>query len=101
MHAFEGIEQPKMKIDIDVLPEHIVINYSDNGVGMEKEVLDKIYEPFFTTKRQQGGTGLGMHIVFNLVSQKLKGSIKSQSEPNEGSQFIIQMPYRLSDDPPG
>lgn len=95
LHAFEGIEQPKMAIDINVLPKHVSIIYSDNGVGMKKEILDKIFEPFFTTKRQQGGTGLGMHIVFNLVSQKLKGNIKAESQPNAGSRFVIQLPNQL------
>jgi len=97
LHAFEGIENPQIIIDIHVLPKHVEINYSDNGTGMEKTVLDKIFDPFFTTKRQQGGTGLGMHIVFNLVSQKLEGSIRVESQPNAGSHFMLKLPKKSAD----
>ena len=54
---------------------------SDNGRGMEPGELSKAFDPFYTTRRGKGGTGLGMSILFNLVTQTLKGSISCESEP--------------------
>ncbi|RKZ73552.1 MAG: sensor histidine kinase, partial [Gammaproteobacteria bacterium] len=65
---------------------------SDDGCGIPPENLDKIFEPFFTTARIQGGTGLGLHIVFNLVTQKLQGTINVQSEIGVGTTFILNFP---------
>ena len=53
---------------------------------------DRVFEPFFTTARGQGSTGLGLHIVFNLVTQRLKGRIAVASEPGRGTTFIIRFP---------
>jgi len=68
----------------------IVLTYQDTGRGMNKEQLDKLYEPFFTTKRGFGNSGLGMHIVYNLVTQSLDGSIECVSEMDHGVQFKIR-----------
>ena len=68
------------------------LEYRDNGVGMEPAVLEKIFHPFFTTKRGQGGTGLGMNIAYNLVTQKLGGSIECESQPGAGVRFMIRVP---------
>ncbi|MBF0160469.1 MAG: HAMP domain-containing histidine kinase, partial [Magnetococcales bacterium] len=67
--------------------------YQDNGCGMDEATLKQIYEPFFTTRRNQGGSGLGMHIVFNLVTQQLNGTIQCQSAPGKGTHFRIQFPF--------
>jgi len=64
------------------------ICYHDNGKGMLPETCEKVFDPFFTTNKQTG-TGLGMHIVYNLVSQKLKGTITCYSKINEGVTFDI------------
>ena len=63
-----------------------------NGAGMDATALEKMFHPFFTTKRGQGGTGLGMHIVYNLVTQRLRGSIWCESRPGEGVHFLITLP---------
>ncbi len=78
----------KLKLD----SERLIIEYNDDGCGIPPENLDKIFEPFFTTARMEGGTGLGLHIVFNLVSQKLNGTIKVQSEVGVGTTFILNLP---------
>ncbi|MBF0212444.1 MAG: PAS domain-containing protein [Magnetococcales bacterium] len=70
----------------------LFLNYRDNGRGMEAETLKQIYEPFFTTNRNQGGSGLGMHIVYNLVTQRLNGTIEADSNPGNGTEFRIQFP---------
>ena len=71
------------------------ITYQDDGVGMTEEVLAKIYDPFFTTKRGKGSIGLGMNIVYNLINQKLKGKLKITSVINVGSTFVLTLPKSI------
>ncbi|MBI4647246.1 MAG: tetratricopeptide repeat protein [Bacteroidia bacterium] len=68
------------------------IQYIDNGCGIPAENLPKIFDPFFTTNKQTG-TGLGLNIVYNLVTQKLKGTIKCESTTGKGIEFIIKIPF--------
>ena len=91
-HAFKDIENPQIKIEIKKKNDRMIINYSDNGVGMDENHLKKIFDPFYTTKRGAGNTGLGMHVVYNLVVQKLEGSIEVTSKLNEGLHFSITLP---------
>ncbi len=71
----------------------LTICYKDNGEGMTQEQLNKVFDPFYTTMRGKGGTGLGMSIVFNLVTQKLGGTIECTSVPGLETQFLITVPY--------
>ena len=66
--------------------------YSDDGVGIEKEIQSRIFEPFFTTNRGEGGSGLGLNIVYNLVTQKLKGTIECKDTGNKGACFELNVP---------
>ena len=90
----EGEHEKPNEIRIDVRRDatQIHIDYSDNGSGMEESVRVRIFEPFFTTRRGKGGSGLGMHIVYNLVAQSLRGSIECVSAPGQGVLFRIVMP---------
>jgi predicted ATPase/signal transduction histidine kinase/tRNA A-37 threonylcarbamoyl transferase component Bud32 len=72
--------------------KRLVLRYSDNGQGIPNEVIDKIFEPFFTTNRQGGGSGLGLHIVYNLVTHKLNGTIHCESLVGEGTTFTMKIP---------
>jgi len=73
--------------------EHMVyLTYRDNGHGMNDETMNNIFEPFYTTKRDDGGSGLGMHIVYNLVTQRLDGQIECASEINEYTEFKMYFP---------
>jgi signal transduction histidine kinase len=92
IHGFEGRQDGKIAIRAFVEEGELIIDYSDNGKGMDSESLNKIFDPFYTTKRGSGGTGLGMHIVYNLVNQKLGGSIKCASSPNQGINIHITIP---------
>jgi len=99
-HGYED-QESEGEIDIDVGMDHkrkdlVKIVYKDYGQGMNMEQLDKIYEPFYTTKKGRGGTGLGMNIVYNLVSKSLQGIITCQSAPGQGVVFTILFPKNLT-----
>lgn len=69
----------------------LIMHYSDDGIGLNREASRKIFEPMFTTRRGEGGTGIGMHLVYNIVKQKMKGEISI--EPSDtGVCFRIEMP---------
>lgn len=91
-HGFEDQEQGEILLEIQQQDETLLITYSDNGKGMEEEYAAKIFDAFFTTKRDQGGSGLGMNIVHNLVTRKLQGQITCESTPGSGTTFTIQVP---------
>ncbi len=92
IHGFDGIIEGTITIDIKKINSNLFIIYSDTGKGIPKSDIKRIFEPFFTTKRGSGGSGLGMNIVYNLVTQKLDGTIQVKSERNIGVKFIIQLP---------
>ncbi len=93
MHGFEDYrEDGLMKIEVEREGSNVVMKYSDNGRGIPPEILPRIFDPFFTTKQANGGTGLGMHIVYNLVTQKLDGKVWCESEVGRGTIFITQLP---------
>jgi signal transduction histidine kinase len=92
LHGFDTIEQGQISIEITDNDRTVTILYKDNGKGMTEEQLAKIYDPFYTTRRGQGGTGLGMHIVYNLVTQSLSGEITCQSKKDEYTVFKITIP---------
>jgi PAS domain S-box-containing protein len=92
IHGFDGIEAGKIVLEVTIDQDQCVLRYSDNGVGMSGEDLGRIYDPFFTTKRAHGGSGLGMHIVYNLVTRRLDGRIECRSAPGEGTVFQIVFP---------
>lgn len=68
------------------------LSYSDTGKGMDEETVAKLFEPFFTTRRARGGTGLGLYICYNIVTSTLKGNIECESEPGKGTRFDITFP---------
>lgn len=91
-HGFEGRPAGLVSLSFWTEGDRLFVRYRDDGKGMPEATLRRIYEPFFTTRRDLGGTGLGMNIVFNLVSQKLGGTIKASSTVGEGSEFLFDLP---------
>src|SRR5215207_637684 len=73
-------------------PDQVEILFRDDGRGMTEEVQRQAYDPFFTTRRGHGGTGLGLHIVYNLVTRRLGGRIVLSSAPGAGTTFRIALP---------
>jgi signal transduction histidine kinase len=72
--------------------DDVEINFADNGAGMTPDVQRQAFDPFFTTRRNEGGTGLGLHIVYNLVTQQLGGRMMLESRLGQGTIFRIIMP---------
>jgi signal transduction histidine kinase len=72
--------------------DDIEIIFADDGAGMTPDVQRQAFDPFFTTRRNEGGTGLGLHIVYNLVTQQLGGRMMLDSRPGQGATFRIIMP---------
>ena len=91
-HGFDGRLVGEIRIAARRVDDAVEILYSDDGNGMTRDQLARIYEPFFTTKRGSGGTGLGMHIVYNNVTQILGGTIHCTSKPGRGTRFVISVP---------
>lgn len=94
VHAFSGIARGRMVLRVqDVDEKKVVLNYFDNGVGIPSTVLTRIFEPFFTTRLGQGGSGLGLYIVYNLVTGVLGGSIATTGEEaHRGAHFTLTLP---------
>lgn len=92
-HAFNDDEGGRIRIRVMQPREgRVAIEFSDNGRGIAERDLPRVFDPFFTTKRGTGGTGLGLHIVYNLVSQVLCGTIAVSSREGEGTRFTINFP---------
>ena len=72
--------------------DDVEIIFADNGAGMTPDVQRQAFDPFFTTRRNEGGTGLGLHIVYNLVTQQLGGRMMLDSRLGQGTTFRIIMP---------
>ena len=82
-------------VDIKVLAsgnDNVEIRFSDDGCGMSGAVRRKAFDPFFTTRRDQGSTGLGLHIVYSIVTNCLGGRLNLDSRPGEGTKIQIILP---------
>ncbi|WP_438274540.1 PAS domain S-box protein [Nitrobacter sp.] len=92
-HAFPDGEGGAVDINVrGVNQENVEILFSDNGCGMSPDVRRKAFDPFFTTRRDQGGTGLGLHIVYNIVTNRLGGRLDLDSGSGEGTRIHIVLP---------
>ena len=92
-HAFEAGAGGTITVHAEAAADGMVaLTFSDNGAGMTDEVLRRVFDPFFTTRMGQGGTGLGMHIVYNIVNAALGGRISVSSAPGAGTAVRLLLP---------
>ncbi|MBP9561656.1 MAG: hypothetical protein KBE27_07555, partial [Syntrophorhabdaceae bacterium] len=82
-----------IKIRTGVEKDYVFISVTDNGIGIKKELLDRIFEPFYTTKEKEDGTGLGLSLCKRLIEAN-KGKIEVESIEGKGSTFKILLPYK-------
>ncbi|MDP3857644.1 MAG: ATP-binding protein [Stagnimonas sp.] len=98
-HAYGEGEAGHLRLLVEREEGGVFLCYADDGRGIAAEVLPKIFDPFFTTRRGSGGSGLGLHIVYNLVTQTLGGRIAVESEPGRGVRFLIHLPTTVTPSP--
>lgn len=92
-HAFEGREQGEMTLAARRMEEgRVILTYRDDGVGIPPEFQERVFEPFFTTRQGRGGTGLGLHVVYNIVTNVLGGAITLRSAVGQGAEFVMDLP---------
>lgn len=94
IHAFDDRQPGTIHLQAQAEGPQLRLRCADDGRGMPAEHLKKLFDPFFTTKRGSGGSGLGMHIVFNLVTQALQGKITVDSTPGQGTRYDMLIPLR-------
>ncbi len=92
IHAFPDEQSGKISITVSIENEQCQLIYQDNGVGVPEQIRKRIFDPFVTTKRGEGGSGLGLHLVYNLVTQALRGKIQLESSLGEGVHVLIEFP---------
>jgi PAS domain S-box-containing protein len=92
LHAFEGRSHGLITMTARALDGEVEFVFADDGVGMPPKVLHQVFDPFFTTKMGQGGSGLGMNIVYNIVTNILGGHIDIASEPGQGTRIAVRLP---------
>lgn len=94
VHAYpEAESKGRLSLHLTQQDDFLLLQFEDNGCGIPVENIDKIFEPFFTTARHRGGTGLGLHIVYNLVTQTLQGKIRV-SNIGQGTRFEVSLPLQ-------
>jgi PAS domain S-box-containing protein len=96
VHGLDDAVAGHIRMAVSREGERVVIRFEDDGKGAPAEVVEQIFEPFFTTRRGSGGSGLGMHLVYNLVTQQMGGEISCHSVEGEGMSFILRFPQEIA-----
>lgn len=95
LHAFKPGQAGLINIEVTAQDGCVSVDYCDDGVGLDEEGVKKLFDPFYTTKRNEGGSGLGAHLVYNLVTQKLKGEVEVETSLNHGLCYHIRFPQNF------
>jgi signal transduction histidine kinase len=98
IHAYQPGEHGNLGFALTRQDDRVIVAYTDDGCGISASNQEKIFEPFFTTARDRGGSGLGLHIVHNIVTQNLLGTIRCESNIGLGTKFILNLPLQISDE---
>ena len=99
VHGFDGKTSGHIEINFELIDNDLEITYRDDGNGVPFDIRKKIFDPFVTTKRGAGGSGLGLHLAYNLVTQVLGGNIHFFSEEQQGVEFIVRFPVTVVNAP--
>ncbi|TVT47355.1 MAG: PAS domain S-box protein [Denitromonas halophila] len=98
-HGFAGRTRGRIVVSAEALSDaSLCLSYTDDGHGIAPALLDRVFDPFFTTRMGEGGSGLGLYIVFNLVTGVLGGTVSIQSAPGDGVRVEMRLP-RVAPDP--
>ncbi|MEA3331610.1 MAG: HAMP domain-containing sensor histidine kinase, partial [Campylobacterota bacterium] len=92
----KDIEYKKISIDIETQTDSLTIIVCDNGGGVKEENMEKIFDPYFTTKGEKNGTGLGLYMSRTIIEKHLEGSL-SVKNSDEGACFNITIPHAIED----
>ena len=92
VHGFEHDQPGTIRVHASCADGVMQVEYADDGAGMDADTLGKLFDPFFTTRRGTGGSGLGAHILYNLVTGPLGGTIRVESAPGEGLKYFLKFP---------
>jgi signal transduction histidine kinase len=90
----ENDYQPQVRVSTRLMTDKVELRVKDNGTGIPKEILNKIYQPFFTTKPTGTGTGLGLFLSYDIITKGHGGEITVNSEARNFTEFIISLPYQ-------
>ncbi|CAA7621550.1 putative Signal transduction histidine kinase [Magnetospirillum sp. LM-5] len=97
-HGYDPGQSGTLRIAVEQpAPDQIRLVYSDDGKGIPEEYRNRVFDPFFTTRRGQGGTGLGLHILYNLVTGPMQGTVAMESESGGGTRFVLTFPRLIAD----
>jgi signal transduction histidine kinase len=97
-HAYGDGQSGQLSLTVsEPSPNLVRIVFADDGKGMPPETVHRVFDPFFTTRRSHGSTGLGLHIVYNLVTGTLHGKIEVESAPGRGTRFTIDIPESIAE----
>jgi signal transduction histidine kinase len=101
-NAFYAVQQRKGQLNGNYEPEvsvstkrdsdHLLITVQDDGIGMPEHVVNKVFQPFFTTKPTGEGTGLGLSLSYDIVTKGHDGTLSVQSKEGEGAAFVVMLP---------
>ena len=94
LHGFDETEQGRIELKMQQTGDELVFDYMDNGKGIPAAIRDRIFDPFVTTARHKGGSGLGTHILYNLVTRVLGGTVTLEPERQPGVHFRLRFPVR-------
>jgi len=92
VHAFASGQAGVMRIAAEAAGRRIQLRYADDGQGIPAALRHRVFDPFFTTRLGQGGSGLGLYLVYNLVHGRLGGTIQLQDGAGPGACFIVDLP---------
>ncbi|ALG75118.1 histidine kinase [Azospirillum thiophilum] len=92
LHGYDPGERGRLTVTVTLSDGEVELVYADDGRGIPPELHGKVFEPFFTTSRDRGGSGLGLNIVYTLVTRTLRGRLRLDSAPAAGTAFTLRFP---------